>query len=174
MLAVIPRLLVGIALLLLGRKLFWLFVGGTGFVAGALLATLILQRQPAWVVLLVALVVGIVGAVLALFLQRLAIGFAGFLSGAYLVFTLLRALGQPRGILLWLLAFVGGLLGAILVGVLFDWALIVLSSLTGSAVVVEATGLALLPGLLLFAVLLAIGITAQFAMMRPERPATAT
>jgi C4-dicarboxylate transporter len=40
--------------------------------------------------------------------------------------------------------------------------------------VVQATGLGTLVGLFLFAVLLAVGITAQFAMMRRERPATAT
>ena len=35
-------ILVSVALLVLGRKLFWLFVGAVGFVAGALLATRLL------------------------------------------------------------------------------------------------------------------------------------
>ena len=41
----IINILVGAALLLLGRRLFWLFVAGVGFVAGMQLAD-ILRRQP--------------------------------------------------------------------------------------------------------------------------------
>lgn len=166
---IIARILAGAALLLLGRKLFWLFVGGVGFVFGALLATRLLQGQPDWVVLLIALVSGLLGAVLALFLQRLAIGIAGFLAGGYIAVSLVEALRLETGRFAWLPFIIGGLVGALLVGFLFNWALIILSSLTGSAVIAQATNLAPLLMLLVFGVLLAVGIVTQAALMYRER-----
>ncbi len=35
----ILRMIAGVAMLILGRQLFWLFVGGTGFIVGAEIAT---------------------------------------------------------------------------------------------------------------------------------------
>ena len=55
---IVLEILVGVALLSLGRKLFWLFVSGVGFASGALLATVVLQNQPIWVTLLVAVGAG--------------------------------------------------------------------------------------------------------------------
>ena len=57
--------LAGIALLVLGRKLFWLFVGVVGFVAGAALATQLFEIQPDWLVIVFALGAGLLGALLA-------------------------------------------------------------------------------------------------------------
>jgi hypothetical protein len=67
--------LVGVAVLLLGRRLFWLFVGAIGFVFGAQIAAQF-THQPASspVVLLVAIAFGIIGALLAIMLQKIAIG----------------------------------------------------------------------------------------------------
>ena len=69
----IVSLLVGIAVLLLGRKLFWLFVGAVGFVIGLGLAFQLLVEQPEWLILIAALVIGLAGAVLAIFAQKVAV-----------------------------------------------------------------------------------------------------
>ncbi len=61
---------VGAALLILGRKLFWVFVGAIGFVLGMDIASRFLQGRPDWLILIVALGAGVLGALLALFLQR--------------------------------------------------------------------------------------------------------
>jgi hypothetical protein len=98
----IARIVVGIALLTLGRKLFWLFVGVAGFVLGFGLATQFLRGQPDWIVLVIALVAGLVGVLLALFLQRLAVGVAGFIAGGYILINLLNALGWQTGEVSWL------------------------------------------------------------------------
>src|SRR5690606_16361092 len=85
-------LLLGSALLLAGRKLFWLFVGAAGFVTGIQLASRLWQGAdlPA---IVVGLVIGVIFAVLAIALQGLLIGIAGFLSGIYILGTLIAILG---------------------------------------------------------------------------------
>ncbi|MEO5718528.1 MAG: hypothetical protein ABIR29_08155, partial [Chthoniobacterales bacterium] len=77
----IISVVVGIALLLFGRKLFWLFVAALGFAIGLQLAPYLSQHPPLWLSLLLSLGLGLLGALLALLLQKLAIGIAGFLVG---------------------------------------------------------------------------------------------
>ena len=74
--------LVGGLLLGLGRKLFWFFVAASGFVAGLYIADRVLSIRPEWLVLVIGLVLGVIGAIAAVFIQKIAIGVAGFLAGA--------------------------------------------------------------------------------------------
>jgi len=60
------NILLGIALLLFGRKAFWLFVAGAGFVAGIALANQILQG-PEWINLVIGIGIGFLAALFALF-----------------------------------------------------------------------------------------------------------
>lgn len=162
----IVRILVGVALLILGRRLFWLFVGLVGFVAGITLATQFLSGQPDWLVLVIALVAGLLGVLLALFLQQLAVGVAGFVAGGYIIVNLLSMLmAETDQLLYWLIFLIGGIIGAVLVILLFDWALIVLSSLTGATLIVQAAGLNPTLTLVLFVVLLVVGFVIQASSM---------
>ena len=63
------RLLLGIALLAAGRNLFWLFLGGTGFILGFDLAGRLVHGQPQGIMFFIAVVAGVACALLALFLQ---------------------------------------------------------------------------------------------------------
>src|SRR6266545_1805024 len=47
---------VGVVLLLFGRRLYWLFVAGIGFLTGLALVPDLLPGQPEWLILLAALV----------------------------------------------------------------------------------------------------------------------
>ncbi len=85
-------LLVGLAVLLLGRRLFWLFVGAAGFAVGLHVAPMVLNG-PEWLMVVAALVLGILGAVLAIFFQWLAIGLAGFAAGVHGGLAAAAALG---------------------------------------------------------------------------------
>jgi hypothetical protein len=69
---------------------------------------------------------------------------------------------------MWLALVGGGIAGAILVLFVFDWALIVLSSLTGAMMIIQAAGLTLPMNILLFLVLLSIGIAMQ-ALIQDRR-----
>ncbi|HET9907453.1 MAG TPA: hypothetical protein VFQ23_12445, partial [Anaerolineales bacterium] len=81
------NILLGGALLLAGRKLFWLFVGAIGFVTGLQFATSFWQG-PDNLALVFGLIVGVIFALLAVFLQSIAIGIAGFFAGGYVLTAL--------------------------------------------------------------------------------------
>lgn len=166
-LSLIITIAAGVAALLFGRRLFWLFVGLVGFLVSFNLATQFLGGQPQWIILLIALLVGIVGALLAVFLQYIAVAVAGFLAGGYAMFSLLQLLNLDvnQEWLSWFVFILGGVIGAILVLVLFDWALIILSSSVGAAALVQVTEIfvELTPtvNLIVFVLLLIVGIAFQ-------------
>ena len=160
------RILAGISLLLFGRKLFWLFVGLIGFVSGIHIATRFFPGQPEWMVLAIALMAGVLGVLLALFLQWLAIGVAGFLAGGYIVVRLLHVTGPATGGMYWVLFLIGGIIGLILMIVLFHWALIIFSSLVGASLITESIPLAHSGALILFFLLAIAGIVVQSRLMK--------
>jgi hypothetical protein len=170
--------ILGIVLLALGRKLFWLFVGGVGFVAGLTLTTQLLGEQPFWVILLIAALAGLIGSVMAVFLQRLMIAVAGFLAAGYVLVSLLGYFGLELGNLSWLVFLIGGACGAILASLVFDWAVVVLSALSGATLIVQGLA-AMVPGFesslngLLILVLFFVGIVIQTGFFGKVRTETA-
>lgn len=166
------RILLGTLLLLLGRRLFWLFVGAVGFVAGTQVADRFLPGQPENTVIVFSLVVGLVSAVLAVALRRVALGIAGFLAGGYLLTQTLAATAQPvppgtENLAPWVLFLVGGLVGAVLMNVLFDWTLIVLSALGGAVLICKCIhGLNEQLMTAIFTTLTILGVLAQAGLIR--------
>src|SRR6184192_2433600 len=77
----IISVIIGVAILLFGRKLFWLFVAALGFAVGLEIAAYFMSEPAQWMKLLVALGCGVIGALLAILLQKLAIAIAGFIAG---------------------------------------------------------------------------------------------
>jgi hypothetical protein len=163
------NLILGGALLIAGRKLFWLFVGAAGFVTGIQLATRFWQGSDV-LAIIVGLVIGVIFALLAIFLQALLIGIAGFLSGGYIFTVLATMLGiDSTGAMPWIMYSIGGILGLILVSVLFDWALITLSSLAAASLITQAFSPQGATGGLLFFVLLIAGVIIQGFTLRREK-----
>lgn len=166
-LSLIITLVAGLAALLFGRRLFWLFVGLVGFLVSFDLATEFLSGQPQWIILLIALAVGIIGALLAVFLQYIAVAVAGFMAGGYAVFSLMQLLNLDinQEWLYWFILILGGVIGAILILLVFDWALIILSSGVGATTLVQLaerfTELSPAINLILFFLLLIVGIAFQ-------------
>src|ERR671931_2384037 len=87
----IVGVLIGIAILFFGRKLFWLCVAAVGFAVGVEIAPLLVNESSSLLVLLIALVFGVLGALLALFLQKIAIAVLGFLAGGKLATAIAAA-----------------------------------------------------------------------------------
>ena len=166
-------LFLGLALLVLGRKLFWLFVGAIGFLAGMEFATAYLQGYSENIELIAGLVGGVIGVVLAIFVQKVALLAGGFIGGGYLALNIVQGtVQQPVGQTAWIAFIVGGILGAILVSVLFDWALILLSSFVGALLVVQSIGLGPNATPIVFFLLAAAGIFVQAWMKRKPQPVT--
>ncbi len=172
---VIANIIVGLALLILGRRLFWFFVGAIGFIGASDAATAYLSSLPGWQTLIISIVAGILGILLAIFFQKLAIVVVGFYAGGYLAVTLLTMFHVALpGNLPWAPFIIGGLLGAILLYLIFDWTLIVLSSFAGAAFIAQTLEPQLLQsGGVLFPIVLAtlffVGIIIQGRMMKKRK-----
>jgi hypothetical protein len=158
------HLISGLLLLFLGRRLFWLFVGLTGFIAGFAIAERFFQFHSQLIELIIALGCGLIGVLLAVFLQRLAIAIAGFVAGGLFTLSLLEMGGWNIASVIPFL--IGGFIGAILLSLFFDWALIIISSASGALLVARFFLQDRQLVALAFLVLLIIGIVVQ-ARIRP-------
>jgi hypothetical protein len=165
----VPLVLAGVLLLFLGRRLFWLFVGLTGFVVGFALGQRLDLAQTQLMALLIAVGVGVIGIVLAIFLQRVAIAVAGFFSGGYLGLAIANQLARTPASSEWIFFLVAGILGAILLTVFFDWALIFLSSITGAVLVARGIPIPGDVSLLAIAALFVFGFLVQAGWHRRRR-----
>jgi len=164
------NILVGGILLVLGRRLFWFFVGVIGFVAGFALALQLFPEQPDWVLVIIAIIAGVLGALLAVFVQGLAVAIAGFLAGGYLAIRFLELLSWDVGNLTWLPYLLGGIIGAALVILLFNWALIILSSLVGASLIVEVIQTNPTLNVIIFVVLFIVGFVIQARTVPESKP----
>jgi hypothetical protein len=131
----ISRLLVGLLLLFLGRRLYWLFVAGIGFVCGLELAPRLWPQQSETVIVIAALGLALVGALVAVVAAKVVLGLIGFAAGCGTAALLLPDLGANNGVLAVAIYLIAGVVGAVLLVILFDWALIALSSLAGAGLV---------------------------------------
>jgi hypothetical protein len=153
-------LVVGAAVLLLGRRLFWLFLGAVGFAVGLHVARAAFADGPEWLVVVAALVLGVVGAVLAIAFQWLAVGLGGLAAGVHGVLAAGPGLGLA-GSWLWAAAIVAGILLAALALWLWDPVLIVLSALTGAALLAPLIPMSSVAQSWAFIGLLIVGIVVQ-------------
>jgi hypothetical protein len=161
--------LLGGVLFVAGRRIFWLFVAGVGFVIGLSLAPRLLPSQPEEVILVAALIFALLGALIAQYAQKAAISIVGFLSGGWLALWAFRTLVGDVGVLQWVAFIVGGIIGIVLLYALFEWGLVLLSSLVGANLLTSAL-MRLLPAFdgpvfVIFLVLFGVGVLIQARTM---------
>jgi len=151
----------GLLLLFLGRKLFWISVAALGFIVGMTYAPQIFPDQTQTVIIIISLIVGLLGALITSLLQRFAVGISGFAAGAYIVYYMLQNVAVNAGQYQWLIIVAGGIIGAILAGSMFDWALILLTGATGATLITEGVGLAMPFSAVLLVGLFILGVIMQ-------------
>jgi hypothetical protein len=156
----------GAVILLFGRKLFWLCVAAVGFAAGVELAPHIVHQPTPILQLTFAIVLGFVGALLALFLQKIAISVVGFVAGGRVAIALAAAFFVQHESYYWVTFLIGGIIGAVLLLTLFDWALVFVSSLLGAYLILQAITLPPTGATILLIALTALGVLAQTALLR--------
>jgi len=161
-------IILGIVLLMLGRKLFWLFAGTMAFVFGIELVPLFLTGQPRYVIWIIALVLAIIVLVLAFLAQKIGLGIAGFAAGGYVALSIINELKYNIPWLPWLVFTLGGLIGVVFITVLFDLALVVLSSLCGAFLIIQVTEFNLYLTKILFVFLACIGIVTQTMLTKKD------
>jgi hypothetical protein len=157
----IIQILIGIALLMLGRRMFWLFVGAAGFISASKLAVHFSIGGPEWAPMAVALFAGFIGAMFAIFAQKLAVAVGGFVMGSYTAASIIFSLGLEATEWMRVALIVGGIIGSVLVLAVFDWALIALSATAGAMLIVQTGFLELPMNILLFLIMVSIGIVIQ-------------
>lgn len=169
----------GLALLVFGRRLYWLAVGSLGAVLAVLLAGQLGQGLEPEARLIVAAVAGIAGALFALAAQKMALVFAGvvlgglgFGAGTYVVMNDVL-FQEPAG---WPLvaAGIGAVFGLLFARSLFDGTLIVVSAAVGALLLTRSlsdvwllTSAQEAVGLI---ALFVVGMAAQTGRKRKRRP----
>jgi hypothetical protein len=134
---VILTTMIGFAVLVIGRHLFWVFVSGLGFVLGLIYGGQYLNTQPQWMILLLSAIIALLGALLAYTLQRAAAGLIGYATGWYLAVIITRYLSLDLGDFERAVPIIIGVISGLLIMRYFDWGAIILSSLAGAAIIVS-------------------------------------
>ena len=162
----ILSVLIGAVVLFFGRKIFWLCVAAVGFAAGMEVAPHLMHEPTPVLQLSIALVFGFLGALLAIFLQKIAIAIAGFLAGGKLAMALVAAFAAEGARYPGIAFIIGGIIGMILLLSLFDWALIVMSSVVGAYLICQTIVLPQAGATILFVGLAVVGILVQASAFR--------
>jgi hypothetical protein len=163
----LPNIVLGVILLVFGRRLFWLFITIAGFLVGMEFGGVMLAGQPQWARLVVALSAGLVGALLAVFAERVAFALAGFYAGSYVTLIVAQSFGgHGNNNVLFI---IGGVLGAVFAGFIMDWAIVVLSCLVGAGAIVQGLDLGETMSAIIFIMLAAAGAFVQTRLMARSR-----
>ena len=165
------NILIGLCLLFAGRRLFWLFVACIGFASGYYYAQQIWGLNSPILVLILSIAAGGLGAIIAILFQKAAIVVAGFAAGGYIALNLFDQFAGLPAQMVWLPYIIGGIIGAVILFFVFDWALIFLSTLTGATLIVQMA--AFNPGIeiVLYIALVIAGMVFQAKTMTGERRA---
>jgi len=163
----------GAALLVRGRKLYWLALGGVGFFLGLWLASRFLDLRATGLELGIGFLLGILGAYLTTAAQRLAIALGGFAAGGALAYWTATWLAVP---LEWqpgpwwvAVTLLGAVLGSIFAAVLFEASLVALTALLGALLIARASLLGPPHEGWLFLILLCVGMLAQSGGKKRQR-----
>jgi hypothetical protein len=119
----------GVVILFLGRELSFLFSAAMAAFIGISLTPFLPASWPAWGDLAFLAAVAILGAVLTIIYKRAGYYVSGFLVGGFLF----NEIYAPGSLIIPILPFVvGSVLGAVIIGLLGEWAMIVVSCLIGT------------------------------------------
>ena len=129
----------GLLLLAFGNRLAW-FGAGVGALLGVGLLSLLPGDQSGliWLVVPVGLaILFALGAGFAKGIINIVVLAFGALAGGAIVLALLDLFGLNLGLVGWLVALVGAVIGAVLASRFGDWAIIILAALVGSLLTVR-------------------------------------
>jgi len=162
----IAKGIIGGILLFLGRELNFLFAGAMAFLIGQRLTPLLPPQWPGWSDYAFMAGLGVLAAALTFINERGGFVLSGFLSGGYVMAEYFT----PDLLVIPLVPFIlGGIVGAVILGIFTEWALIVISSLIGGYYLTTMFRLAQTPRVLITAGLIIIGAVVQAIIMRQQK-----
>jgi len=167
----ILAVLIGLVSLFFGRRLYWAFVAVAGFLLGLTLGPMILSGiDPSWQPWL-TLLLAVLFAVLSLILHKAMIAISGAIGLGNLAYLLTQP-NLPEWAVVTL-TILGGIIGLVVALALFDWGLMLFSSLAGASLV--SSGLvSLFPSSagadwIIFLFLFVVGLTFQIIQWTREQ-----
>ena len=153
-------------LLFLGRELNFLFAAATAAWIALRITPLLPGQWPAWADYAFIGGFAVVVALLVLLNERAGYFISGFFAGA----AFLEEYFTPGTLALPLLPFiVGGVIGALIIGLFTEWALILVSCLAGAYYVTTLFKLTYTAQILVGAGLFIIGALTQVILMRMQK-----
>lgn len=162
----IIRGVIGGILLFLGHELNFLFAGAMAALLGFRLTPLLPAQWPAWADLAFVIGLGILAAAVVLLNERLGYFVSGFLAGG----LLLVEYYAPDTLTVPLLPFlVGGIIGALVIGVFTEWALILVTAAIGAAYLLNLFVLDPMLEILIGAGLFIVGALTQVIIMQQQK-----
>jgi len=161
---------IGFMMLIAGRPVYSVFVGTISFLVGTYLASQITVLPPEWNTFFVPLLFAVIGVVLTQAFKRWAAMVAGFFAGGILIINLPNAFGSG---VYWsspLLFAAAGIISVIFLFFIFDFALIVLSSLMAATLILSYMRVGNLDQGAMFLILAVFGIITQYLILQYASP----
>lgn len=164
----IVRGVIGGILLFLGHELNFLFAGAMAALLGFRLTPLLPPQWPAWSDYVFIIGLGVIAAAVVLINERVGYFISGFLAGG----LFLVEYYAPNTLTVPLLPFlVGGVIGALIIGVFTDWALILVTTTIGAYYLVNLFVLDPMIEILIGAGLFIVGALTQVIIMQSQKQA---
>jgi hypothetical protein len=162
----IVRAVLGAVLLFLGRELNFLFAGGMAALLAIELTPLLPPEWPVWSDTASILGLGVLAGLVPAINERAGYFLSGLLAGGYY----LSEYYAPGVLFIPLLPFVvGGVIGALIMGIFTEWALMVVSCLVGALYITDLFRLSPTAETLIQAALFIVGALTQVILMRMQK-----
>ena len=162
----IVRGVIGVIILFFGRELNFLFAGGMAALIGFRLAPTLPDSLPSWAEYALIIGIAVIAAVLVLINERAGYFISGFCAGGYLMMEYF----EPGVLTFPIVPFiVGALIGALIIGVFTEWALIAISSVIGAIYSTTLFKLSPTAETLIAGGLFVMGSLTQVVLMRMQK-----
>ena len=162
----IVRGIIGGILLFLGRELNFIFAGAMAGLLAYRLTPLLPPTWPAWSDAAFMIALGLIAAILVLIHERAGYFLSGFLAGGFFLVEYYA----PNVLTVPLMPFiVGGAIGSLVLGLLTEWALILVSAAIGASYLLNLFVLDPTAEILVGAGLFIVGALTQVIIMQSQK-----
>jgi len=160
------RAVIGAVFLFLGRELNFFFAAAMAALIGLRLTPLLPLQWPEWSHYAFMLGLAVIAALVVIVRERMGYFISGFLVGSYFLVEYY----EPGVLTLPILPFlVGGTIGAIIIGIFTEWALLIVSCLVGAYYLTDMFVLSPTAEILVGSGLFIIGALTQVILMRMQK-----
>jgi uncharacterized membrane protein len=161
---------IGFMMLIAGRPVYSVFVGSISFLVGTYLTSQIKVFPPEWNSFFIPLLFAIIGVVLTQVFKRWTARVAGFIAGGIMIINLPNVFGSASYWTSPYLFAAAGIISVILLFFIYDFALIVLSSLMAVTLILSYIRVGNLDQGAMFLILAIFGIITQYLILQYASP----